>query len=114
MAAILFDAMGSIPASDLSPSLTIEPNGSRVSVRWPVSGAGYVFQESPWLHEDDTSWEVSPPIAKHDGQTIVTGTRKRKPTFFYPWETLRDPWSDTRHRLETFSALAQGNTPLQA
>ena len=55
MAAILFDAMGSIPASDLSPSLTIEPNGSRVSVRWPVSGAGYVFQESPWLHEDDTS-----------------------------------------------------------
>ena len=83
MAAILFDAMGSIPASDLSSSLTIEPNGSRVSVRWPVSGAGYVFQESPWFHEDDTSWEVSPLIAKHDGQAIVTGTRKRKSTFFY-------------------------------
>ena len=113
MAAILFDAMGSIPASDLSPSLTIEPNGSRVSVRWPVSGAGYVFQESPWLHEDDTSWEVSPPIAKHDGQAIVTGTRKRKPTFFLSLvETLRDPWSDTRHRLETFSALGSRQYPL--
>jgi len=87
MAAVLFDAIGSVPASDLPPSRTIEPKGSWVSIRWPVCAAGYILQESPWLYGDDPSRGGASLIAKHEGQAIVTGTHKRKLTFFYRlWE----------------------------
>ena len=82
MAAILFDAIGAVPTSDLPPSLTIEPNGSRVTIRYPVSAAGYVLLESPWLNGDDASWEVSSLIAKHYDLSIFARTCKRKITFF--------------------------------